>query len=201
MRKFFLLAVVALLFAGCANHNSVTFSQMKSFWTGEPILRLNLPFPEPLSFELPNADWTVLKVNQAEGRGSVVALAEGSADSYVKVMIEGQNRTLFESLEKDSGIDFSQPDSTILLGLFDHYKTMTRKENGEKEITYGETVLEQDEDALYAWMMTTNGSYSVAYCVIKTKASNYFTVEVDQKQRSTDIETILLGIVKSRKNY
>lgn len=117
MRKFFLLAVVALLFAGCANHNSVTFSQMKSFWTGEPILRLNLPFPEPLSFELPNADWTVLKVNQAEGRGSVVALAEGSADSYVKVMIEGQNRALFESLEKDSGIDFSQPDSTILLGL------------------------------------------------------------------------------------
>lgn len=202
MRKIYLLlAVAALLLAGCANHNAVTFSQTKSFWTGDPILRLNLPFPEPLSFELPNANWTVLKVNQAKGQGSVVALAEGSADSHVQVMIEGQEPALFASLEHDSGVDFSQPDSLILQGLFRHYKTKTREENGEKQISYGETKVQLDGGDTYAWMVTTNGSYSVAYCVVKTKSSNYFTIEVDQKHRDSDIESTLLGIVKSRKSY
>lgn len=200
--SFSLIFVLALLFlCGCANHNAVTFSRTKSFWSGEPILRVNFPFPEPLSFELPNASWSVLKVNYKEGVGSVLALAEGSQDSYVKVQIEGQNRSLFESLETDSGVDFSQSDSLILLGLFDHYKTMTQKENAEKEITYGETVFKQEDDASYAWMATTNGSFSIAYGVIKTKNQNYFTVEVNQRHRTSDVETILADILKSRKSY
>ncbi|MBR6449299.1 MAG: hypothetical protein IKS96_05065 [Fibrobacter sp.] len=33
------------------------------------------------------------------------------------------------------------------------------------------------------------------------EVSNYFTVEMDQKHRDTDIEATWLGIVKSRKGY
>jgi hypothetical protein len=50
-----------------------------------------------------------------------------------------KDNPFFERLETDSGVDFSQSDSLILIGLFDHYKTMTQAENPEKPIQYGET--------------------------------------------------------------
>jgi hypothetical protein len=142
-----------------------------------------------------------LKIQKKEGVNTRVELAEGAADSYVKFAIDGQTKSLFESLETESGVDFSQSDSLILMGLFDHYKTMTKAENSDKPIQYSETKFERQDGDAFAWMVTSNGSYSVAYAVLMTKNKNYFTVEVNQKNRETDIEKILLDIVRSHKTY
>jgi hypothetical protein len=198
-----LLFSASLLFlGGCAkNHNDIILHKTQSFWTGSPAIELNVPYPEPLTFKLPSAEWTPLKIQKKEGVNTRVELAEGVADSYVKVAIDGQTKSLFESLETESGVDFGQSDSLILMGLFDHYKTMTKAENSDKPIQYSETKFERQDDDAFAWMVTSNGSYSVAYAVLMTKNKNYFTVEVNQKNRETDIEKILLDIVKSHKTY
>ena len=187
---------------GCAkNHNDIIFHKTQSFLTGSPAIELNVPYPEPLTFELPSAEWTPLKIQKKEGVNTRVELAEGVADSYVKVAIEGQTKSLFESLETESGVDFGQSDSLILIGLFDHYKTMTKAENSDKPIQYSETKFERQDGDAFAWMETSNGSYGVAYAVLMTKNNNYFTIEINQKNRETDIEKILIDIVKSHKTY
>ena len=197
-----LFSVSVLFLGGCAtNHNDIILHKTKSFWTGSPAIALNVPYPEPLSFELPSADWVPLKVRKNEKEGARVELAEGEENSYVKLAIEGQTKSLFESLETESGVDFSQSDSLVLTGLFDHYKTMTQAENSDKPIQYSDTKFERQDGDVLAWMVTSNGSFSVAYAVLKTKNGNYFTVEVTQKNRTTDIEKTLLDIVKSRKTY
>ena len=58
--------------------------------------------------------------------------------------------------------------SIVLLfsASFDHYKTMTQAENAEKPIQYGETKFERQNGEVYAWMVTSNGSYGVAYAVM-----------------------------------
>ena len=197
-----LFSALLLFLCGCAtNHNDITLHKTKSFWTGSPVITVNVPYPEPLSFELPSADWVPLKVRKKEKEGARVELAEGEENSYVKLAIEGQTKPLFESLETDSGVDFCQSDSLVLIGLFDHYKTMTQAENSDKPIQYGETKFERQDGDVFAWMVTTNNSYGVAYAVLKTKNGNYFTVEVNQKNRTTDIEKTLVDIVKSRKTY
>lgn len=202
MKRFFFLLALTLLLGACAvSRDAVSIEQRKSFWTGSPVLKVNLPFPEPLSFELPSADWRIFDVKGQEGRGSLIALGEGNADSYAKVRIEGQNPTLFESLEKDTGIDFSQPDSVVLAALFEHYRSMTLKENPEKDIQCEATRFEMKDGDVLAWMVTRNNSYSVAYAVLKTKNSNFFTIEVDQSHRITDIESVLLGIASSRDSF
>lgn len=198
-----LLFSASLLFlGGCAkNHNEIILHKTMSFWTGSPVIKLDVPYPEPLTFELSSAEWTPLKIQKKEGVNTRVELAEGVADSYVKVAIEGQTKSLFESLETESGVDFGQSDSLILMGLFDHYKTMTKAENSDKPIQYSETKFERQDGDAFAWMVTSNGSYGVAYAVLMTKNNNYFTIEVNQKNRITDIEKILLDIVKSHKTY
>ncbi len=202
-KSIVLLFSASLLFlGGCAkNHNDIILHKTKSFWMGSPAIELNVPYPEPLTFELPSAEWTPIKIQKKEGVNTRVELAEGVADSYVKVAIEGQTKSLFESLETESGVDFGQSDSLILMGLFNHYKTMTKAENSDKPIQYSETKFERQDGDAFAWMVTSNGSYSVAYAVLMTKNKNYFTVEVNQKNRTTDIEKTLLDIVKSRKTY
>jgi hypothetical protein len=202
-KSIVLLFSASLLFlGGCAkNHNDIILHKTQSFWTGSPVITVNVPYPEPLSFELPSADWVPLKVRKKEKEGARVELAEGEENSYVKLAIEGQTKSLFESLETDSGVDFSQSDSLVLTGLFDHYKTMTQAENSDKPIQYGETKFERQDGDVFAWMVTTNNSYGVAYAVLKTKNGNYFTVEVNQKNRTTDIEKTLVDIVKSHKTY
>ena len=202
-KSIVLLFSASLLFlGGCAkNHNDIILHKTKTFWSGSPAIELNVPYPEPLTFELPSAEWTPLKIQKKEGVNTRVELAEGVADSYVKVAIDGQTKSLFESLETESGVDFGQSDSLILMGLFDHYKTMTKAENSDKPIQYSETKFERQDDDAFAWMVTSNGSYSVAYAVLMTKNKNYFTVEVNQKNRETDIEKTLLDIVKSHKTY
>ena len=202
-KSIVLLFSASLLFlGGCAtNHNDIVLHKTKTFWSGSPAIELNVPYPEPLTFELPSAEWTPLKIQKKEGVNTRVELAEGVADSYVKVAIDGQTKSLFESLETESGVDFGQSDSLILMGLFDHYKTMTKAENSDKPIQYSETKFERQDGDAFAWMVTSNGSYSVAYAVLMTKNKNYFTVEVNQKNRETDIEKILIDIVKSHKTY
>lgn len=202
-KSIVLLFSASLLFlGGCAtNHNDIVLHKTKTFWSGSPVIKLDVPYPEPLTFELPSAEWTPLKIQKKEGVNTRVELAEGVADSYVKVAIEGQTEPLFISLETESGVDFGQSDSLILMGLFDHYKTMTKAENSDKPIQYSETKFERQDGDAFAWMVTSNGSYSVAYAVLMTKNKNYFTVEVNQKNRETDIEKILLDIVKSHKTY
>ena len=202
-KSIVLLFSASLLFlCGCAtNHNDIILHKTKSFWMGSPVITVNVPYPEPLSFELPSADWVPLKVRKNEKEAARVELAEGEENSYVKLAIEGQTKSLFESLETDSGVDFSQSDSLVLTGLFDHYKTMTQAENSDKPIQYGETKFERQDGDVFAWMVTTNNSYGVAYAVLKTKNGNYFTVEVNQKNRTTDIEKTLVDIVKSHKTY
>jgi hypothetical protein len=202
-KSIVLLFSASLLFlGGCAtNHNDIVLHKTKTFWSGSPAIELDVPYPEPLTFELPSAEWVPLKIQKKEGVNTRVELAEGAADSYVKVAIDGQTKSLFESLETESGVDFGQSDSLILMGLFDHYKTMTKAENSDKPIQYSETKFERQDDDAFAWMVTSNGSYSVAYAVLMTKNKNYFTVEVNQKNRETDIEKILLDIVKSHKTY
>ena len=202
-KSIVLLFSASLLFlGGCAtNHNDIVLHKTKTFWSGSPAIELDVPYPEPLTFELPSAEWTPLKIQKKEGVNTRVELAEGVADSYVKVAIDGQTKSLFESLETESGVDFGQSDSLILVGLFDHYKTMTKAENSDKPIQYSETKFERQDDDAFGWMVTSNGSYSVAYAVLMTKNKNYFTVEVNQKNRETDIEKILLDIVRSHKTY
>lgn len=202
-KSIVLLFSASLLFlGGCAkNHNDIILHKTQSFWTGSPVITVNVPYPEPLSFELPSADWVPLKVRKKEKEGARVELAEGEENSYVKLAIEGQTKSLFESLETDSGVDFGQSDSLVLTGLFDHYKTMTQTENSDKPIQYGEIKFERQDGDVFAWMVTTNNSYGVAYAVLKTKNGNYFTVEVNQKNRTTNIEKTLLDIVKSHKTY
>lgn len=202
-KSIVLLFSASLLFlGGCAtNHNDITLHKTKSFWMGSPAIALNVPYPEPLSFELPSADWVSLKVRKNEKEGARVELAEVDDNSYVKLAIEGQTKSLFESLETESGVDFSQSDSLVLMGLFDHYNTMTKAENADRPIQYSDTRFEKQDGDVYAWIVTSNGSFSVAYAVLKTKNGNYFTVEVTQKNRTTDIEKTLLDIVKSRKTY
>ncbi|WP_406539025.1 hypothetical protein [Fibrobacter sp.] len=195
-------SVSVLFLGGCAtNHNDIILHKTKSFWMGSPVIKLDVPYPEPLTFELPSAEWTPLKIQKKEGVNTRVELAEGVADSYVKVAIDGQTKSLFESLETDSGVDFSQSDSLVLTGLFNHYKTMTQAENSDKPIQYGEIKFERQDGDVFAWMVTTNNSYGVAYAVLKTKNGNYFTVEVNQKNRTTNIEKTLVDIVKSHKTY
>ena len=204
IRKFIVLLFSAslLFLGGCAkNHNDIILHKTQSFWTGSPAIELNVPYPEPLTFKLPSAEWTPLKIQKKEGVNTRVELAEGAADSYVKLAIEGQTEPLFISLETESGVDFGLSDSLILMGLFDHYKTMTKAENSDKPIQYSETKFERQDDDAFAWMVASNGSYSVAYAVLKTKTKNYYTIEVDQKNRITDIEKTLLDIVKSHKTY
>ena len=197
-----LFSASVLFLGGCAtNHNDIVLHKTKTFWSGSPAIELNVPYPEPLTFELPSAEWTPLKIQKKEGVNTRVELAEGVADSYVKVAIDGQTKSLFESLETESGVDFGQSDSLILMGLFDHYKTMTKAENSDKPIQYSETKFERQDDDAFAWMVTSNGSYSVAYAVLMTKNNNYFTIEVNQKNRETNIEKILLDIVRSHKTY
>ena len=197
-----LFSASVLFLGGCAtNHNDIILHKTKSFWMGSPVITVNEPYPEPLSFELPSADWVPLKVRKNEKEGARVELAEGEENSYVKLAIEGQTKSLFEGLETESGVDFSQSDSLVLTGLFDHYKTMTQAENSDKPIQYGETKFERQDGDVFAWMVTTNNSYGVAYAVLKTKNGNYFTVEVNQKNRTTDIEKTLVDIVKSHKTY
>ncbi|OWV23269.1 hypothetical protein B7982_07275 [Fibrobacter sp. UWB2] len=202
-KSIVLLFSASLLFlGGCAkNHNDIILHKTKTFWSGSPAIELDVPYPESLTFELPSAEWTPLKIQKKEGVNTRVELAEGVADSYVKVAIDGQTKSLFESLETESGVDFGQSDSLILMGLFDHYKTMTKAENSDKPIQYSETKFERQDDDAFGWMVTSNGSYSVAYAVLMTKNNNYFTVEVNQKNRETDIEKILLDIVRSHKTY
>ena len=203
--SFTLICLTSFVFlCGCAtNYNDITFKRTSSFWTGEssPYFTINVPYPEPLSFEIPSADWVVLKARKNEKEAALVELADADDNSYVKLAIEGQTKSMFERLEKDSGVDFSQSDSLVLIGLFDHYKTMTQAENSEKPIQYGETKFERQDGDVFAWMLTTNGSYSVAYAVLKTKNGNYFTVEMNQKNRETNIEITLVEIVKSHKTY
>ena len=204
IKKFIVLLFSAslLFLGGCAtNHNDIILHKTKSFWTGSPVITVNVPYPEPLSFELPSADWVPLKVRKNEKEGARVELAEADDNSYVKLAIEGQTKLLFESLETESGVDFSQSDSLVLMGLFDHYNTMTKAENADKPIQYSDTRFEKQDGDVYAWIVTSNGSFCVAYAVLKTKNGNYFTVEVTQKNRTTDIEKTLLDIVKSRKTY
>ena len=197
-----LFSASVLFLGGCAkNHNDIILHKTTSFWTGSPVIKLDVPYPEPLTFELPSAEWTPLKIQKKEGVNTRIELAEGAADSYVKVAIEGQTEPLFISLETESGVDFNQSDSLVLMGLFDHYKTMTQAENSDKPIQYSETKFERQDGDAFAWMVTSNGSYGVAYAVLMTKNKNYFTVEVNQKNRETDIEKILLDIVKSHKTY
>ena len=197
-----LFSASVLFLGGCAtNHNDIILHKTKSFWMGSPVITVNVPYPEPLSFELPSADWVPLKVRKNEKEGARVELAEADDNSYVKLAIEGQTKSLFESLETESGVDFSQSDSLVLMGLFDHYNTMTKAENADKPIQYSDTRFEKQDGDVYAWIVTSNGSFSVAYAVLKTKNGNYFTVEVTQKNRTTDIEKTLLDIVKSRKTY
>lgn len=197
-----LFSASVLFLGGCAkNHNDIILHKTKSFWTGSPVIKLDVPYPEPLTFELPSAEWVPLKIQKKEGVNTRIELAEGVADSYVKVAIEGQTEPLFISLETESGVDFNQSDSLVLMGLFDHYRTMTQAENSDKPIQYGDTRFEKKDGDAYAWMVTSNGSYSVAYAVLKTKNENYFTIEVNQKNRTTDIEKTLVDIVKSRKTY
>ena len=191
-----------VILCGCAtNYNDITFKKTTSFWTGSPVITINVPYPEPLSFELPSADWVPLKVRKNEKEAARVELAEGEENSYVKLAIEGQTKSLFESLETGSGVDFFQSDSLILMGLFDHYKTMTQAENSDKPIQYSDTKFERQDGDVFAWMVTNNNSYGVAYAVLKTKNRNYFTIEVNQKNRTTDIEKTLVDIVKSHKTY
>jgi hypothetical protein len=204
IKKFIvLLFSVSLLFlCGCAkNYNDAILHKTTSFWSGSPVVALDIPYPEPMSFELPSAEWVPLKSKKQEGVATRVELAEGGADSYVKLAIEGQTKELFESLETQSGVDFGQTDSLVLLGLFDHYKKMTQTENADKPIKYGETKFASQGGDAYAWMVTSNGSFGIAYAVLKTKNNNYFTIEVNQKNRATDIEKILTDIVKSHKTY
>ena len=197
-----LFSVSVLFLGGCAtNHNDIILHKTKSFWMGSPVITVNVPYPEPLSFELPSADWVPLKVRKNEKEGARVELAEGEENSYVKLAIEGQTKAMFESLETESGVDFSQSDSLVLMGLFDHYNTMTKAENADKPIQYSDTRFEKQDGDVYAWIVTSNGSFSVAYAVLKTKNGDYFTVEVTQKNRTTDIEKTLLDIVKSHKTY
>ena len=176
-KSIVLLFSASLLFlGGCAkNHNDIILHKTQSFWTGSPAIELNVPYPEPLTFELPSAEWTPLKIQKKEGVNTRVELAEGVADSYVKVAIEGQTKSLFER--------------------------MTKAENSDKPIQYSETKFERQDGDAFAWMVTSNGSYGVAYAVLMTKNNNYFTIEVNQKKRETDIEKILIDIVKSHKTY
>ena len=102
IRKFIvLLFSVSLLFlCGCAkNHNDIILHKTQSFWTGSPAIELNVPYPEPLTFELPSAEWTPLKIQKKEGVNTRVELAEGVADSYVKVAIEGRLRAYSKALK------------------------------------------------------------------------------------------------------
>jgi hypothetical protein len=46
------------------------------------------------------------KIKELEGAAMRVELAEGRADSYLKLTIGGQTKELFESLEAQSGVDF-----------------------------------------------------------------------------------------------
>ena len=175
-KSIVLLFSASLLFlCGCAtNHNDIILHKTKSFWMGSPAIELNVPYPEPLSFELPSADWTPLKWKKQENVMARVELAEADDNSYVKLAIEGQTKSLFESLETESGVDFSQSDSLVLMGLFDHYNTMTKAENADKPIQYSDTRFEKQDGDVYAWIVTSNGSFSVAYAVLKNEKRQLF---------------------------
>ena len=198
-----LLFSVSLLFlCGCAsNYKDITLHKTTTFWSGTPTMSLNLPYPEPMSFDIPSANWMAIKTKKKENLFARAEMAEADKDSYVRLSIEGQTEPLFISIENGSGVDFNQSDSLVLMGLFDHYKARTQAENAEKPIQYGETKFERQNGDVYAWMVTSNGSYSIAYAVLKTKTKTYYTVEVDQKNRTTDIEKTLLDIVRSHKSY
>ena len=202
-KSIVLLFSVSLLFlCGCAsNYKDITLHKTTTFWSGTPTMSLNLPYPEPMSFEVPSANWMAIKTKKKENLFARAEMAEADKDSYVRLSIEGQTEPLFISIENGSGVDFNQSDSLVLMGLFDHYKARTQAENAEKPIQYGETKFERQNGDVYAWMVTSNGSYSIAYAVLKTKTKTYYTVEVDQKNRTTDIEKTLLDIVRSHKSY
>ena len=193
--------MVAMFLCGCAsNYRDITLYKTTVLWSS-PTVALNLPYPEPMTFELPLANWMVVNLQKKENMFARAELAEADKDSYVKLEVEGQAEPLFISLETESGVDFCQSDSLVLMGLFDHYKSMTQAVNVDKPIQYGETKFKRQNGEVYAWMVTSNGSFSIAYAVIKTEKKNYFTVKVIQKNRTTDIEKTLLDIVKSHKNY
>ena len=202
-KSIVLLFSVSLLFlCGCAsNYKDITLHKTTTFWSGTPTMSLNLPYPEPMSFDIPSAKWMAIKTKKKENLFARAEMAEADKDSYVRLSIEGQTEPLFISIENGSGVDFNQSDSLVLMGLFDHYKARTQAENAEKPIQYGETKFERQNGDVYAWMVTSNGSYSIAYAVLKTKTKTYYTVEVDQKNRTTDIEKTLLDIVRSHKSY
>lgn len=197
-----LFSASILFLGGCAaNYNDIILHKTKTFWSGSPTITVDVPYPEPLEFELPSANWVPLNSKKQDKILARLELIEADDSSYVKLAIEGQTKPLFESLETKSGVDFCQSDSLVLMGLFDHYNAMTKAENADKPIQYSDTRFEKQDGDAYAWIVTSNGSYSVAYAVLKTKNDNYFTVEVNQKNRTTDIEKTLLDIVKSRKTY
>ena len=76
-KSIVLLFSASLLFlGGCAkNHNDIILHKTTSFWTGSPVIKLDVPYPEPLTFELPSAEWTPLKIQKKEGVNTRVELA------------------------------------------------------------------------------------------------------------------------------
>lgn len=194
----FLLMTLSLLLGGCAvSHDDVTLRLLQ----GKTIVNLYIPYPEPLEFSLPSANWVPMESTKKDGVMSRAELAEVRGESYMKVAIEGQTKTLFESLETKSGVDFSAPDSVVLTGLMKHYMEATQSRNADKPIQYSEIKFARLNGDPCVWMLTSSGSYSVAYAVFVTGNSNFFTVEVDQKNRSNDMEKILLDIIESREPF
>ena len=158
--------------------------------------------------------YSYFKVNLSEGKvySPFIQIIEGKSidvsDSFgpafpsYDAVLECIAENALDQEYRDSFVQHLSAKSLIdLMGLFDHYKTMTKAENSDKPIQYSETKFERQDGDAFAWMETSNGSYSVAYAVLKTKTKNYYTIEVDQKNRITDIEKTLLDIVKSRKTY
>ena len=59
IKKFIVLLFSAslLFLGGCAkNHNDIILHKTTSFWTGSPVIKLDVLYPEPLTFELPSAE-------------------------------------------------------------------------------------------------------------------------------------------------
>ena len=206
MRKFISLLAFAfaLLFSGCASGpSSVVIQPTTSFWTGSPVMSMYVLYPEPMMFEFPMADWIVMKMRVLPDMATLVELADIDrySNSFVKLKIEGQTRPLFESIETDSRIDFNQPSEQVLVALFNYYLARTKAINADKPIKYGPIKVDRKDGDYYAWTVSSNGSYTIAYAVLITKNGNFFTIEINQSNRSTDVEKTMLGILTNHRPY
>lgn len=194
--------LLCLMNACAPSYTKVSIRNMRSLWTGTPETFVSIPYPEPLTFEIPAKSWVVKNVALSENNGGELILLEGVADSYVQISIHGETKAFFEEGERSAGkiCNFNRPDSLFLFEFLNNDVANLRKKKDSASVEFSRINYDSKKNA--AWIRCSyyyNVNFS--YAVFKTKKDNIYWVKVIVHHRMDDSEEILKDVVESYKEY